>query len=99
MSILDKVYVGFVVTLLLGIVCLDVTHFPVWPKTWVLPFSHGLEQYYIETYNDPLSAGISTPNGWQSGMYFFEQLHIPFLLYFLFGKGAPSLPPFLYRPP
>jgi len=53
-----------------------------------MPFSHALEQYYIKTYNDPMSASLSTPNGWQTGVYFFEMLHTPFLLYFLFGKDG-----------
>jgi len=87
MALLDKVYAAFVCTLLLGIVCLDVMHWPLWPKGWIMPFSHALEQYYIKTYNDPMSASLSTPNGWQTGVYFFEMLHTPFLLYFLFGKG------------
>ena len=89
---LDYLYNVYSVALLAGIICLDVLHFPVWNKNWALPFSHSLEQYYIKTYNDPLSAGLSTPNGWQSAMYLFEQLYIPFLFYQLFGKGI-----FLYH--
>ena len=88
-KILDKVYIVFTLALLMGVVCLDNMHFPVWPKTWHLPFSPGLEAYYIRTSNDPLSAGLSVPNGWQNGMYFAEQLQIPFMLYFLFGKSTP----------
>ena len=86
-KILDKVYVLFVLALVIGVLCLDNMHFPVWPKTWHLPFSPALEAYYIRTANDPLSAGLSVPNGWQNGMYFAEQLQIPFMLYFLFGKS------------
>jgi hypothetical protein len=92
-KILDKVYVLFVLALVMGVLCLDNMHFPVWPKTWHLPFSPALEEYYIRTTNDPLSAGLSVPNGWQNGMYFAEQLQIPFMLYFLFGKShLPCLP-------
>jgi hypothetical protein len=87
MAIMDKIYSAFVITLLLGLVALDILHWPFWPKTWVPPFSHPLEQWYIKTYNDPVLAGLGTPNGWQDGMYFCEQLHLPFLLYFLFGKS------------
>jgi hypothetical protein len=86
-SLLDKLYTVFIFTLLFGIVTLDVLHWPLWPKAWILPFSQGLEEYYVKTYNDPLSGSFSVPNGWQSGMYFCEQLHLPFLLYYLFGKG------------
>jgi hypothetical protein len=34
-----------------------------------------------------LSANLPVPNGWQNGMYFCEQVHLPFLLYFLFAEG------------
>jgi hypothetical protein len=84
---LDILYYTFVLTLLLGIVALDVLHWPVWNKDWHFSFSTSLEQFYIKTYNDPLSANLPIPNGWQNGMYFCEQLHLPFLLYYLFGKG------------
>src|SRR5215471_9666356 len=87
-GVLDKLYAVFVLVLLLGIVCLDVLHWPVWPKTWVPPFSRDLELFHIKTFNDPLSANLPVPNGWQSGMYFCEQLHLPFLVYFLFSKST-----------
>ena len=93
-SVLDKLYITFVVVFLLGIVALDTLHWPVWPKTLVPSFSRGLELFHIKTFNDPLSANLPVPNGWQSGTYFCEQLHVPFLLYFLFGKG--NIPPFQY---
>jgi len=86
-SILDKLYIVFVIVLLMGLVTLDVMHWPVWPKSWILPFSPGLEQFHIKKFNDPLSANLPVPNGWQSGMYFCEQLHLPFLFYFLFAKS------------
>jgi hypothetical protein len=90
-KILDQVYNVYCIALLAGIVCLDVMHFPLWPKSWIFSFSPRLEQYHIRTFNDPLSANLPVPNGWQSGMYFFEQLYIPFLFYQLFAKSAPRL--------
>jgi hypothetical protein len=91
-SLLDKLYIVNVVALLVGIVTLDVMHFPVWPKDLFFSWSPAFEQYHIRNTNDPLSAGLPVPNGWQSGMYFCEQLYIPFLLYFLFAKGNPPSP-------
>ena len=89
--LLDILYKVFFILLLVGIVCLDMRHWPVWPNDWVLPFSEALEEYHIRKYNDPLSANLPVPNGWQSGMYFCEQLHLPFLIYFLFAKSKPPL--------
>ena len=83
---LDILYIVFVLALLFGIGTLDVIHWPVWPKAWVPEYMHGLERFNVRKFNDPLSAGLSIPNGWQSAMYLCEQLHLPFLLYFLFGK-------------
>lgn len=90
LKLLDKIYTLFAIMLLAGMVALDHMHWPVWPKAWILPFSIRIEQYYIKTYNDPLSANLSVPNGWQWGIYFFEQLDVPFLLYYLFAKGMKS---------
>ena len=87
-NVLDKLYAVFVIVLLLGIVGFDVLHWPVWPKAWVPAFSRDLELFHIKTFNDPLSANLPVPNGWQSGMYFCEQLHLPFLFYFLFSKST-----------
>jgi hypothetical protein len=87
-NVLDKLYIVFVIVLLLGIVGFDVLHWPVWPKAWVPSFSRDLELFHIKTFNDPLSANLPVPNGWQSGMYFCEQLHLPFLFYILFAKST-----------
>lgn len=77
----------FCFMLLAGIIALDTLHFPFWPNFLIPPWSHPLEEFYVKTYNDPLSGGYSIPNGWQSGMYFFEQLYTPFLFYQWFGKS------------
>lgn len=87
-NVLDKLYIVFVLTLLIGIVCFDILHWPVWPKSWIPSFAPSCEQYHIKTFNDPLSGNLPFPNGWQSGMYFCEQVHLPFLLYFLFAKST-----------
>ena len=86
-NILDKVYLVFVITLLIGIPVLDVIHWPVWPKGWYFQFGYNFEQWGLTKVNDPLIAGLGSPNGWFSGMYFLEQLHLPFLLYFVFAKS------------
>jgi hypothetical protein len=86
-NILDKLYLVFVITLLLGLVVLDLIHWPIWPKGWYFQFGYDLEQWTVTKFNDPLLAGLATPNGWFSGMYFLEQLHLPFLLYFVFAKS------------
>jgi len=85
--VLDILYIVFVLALLFGIGTLDVIHWPVWPKAWVPEYMHRIEQFNVKKFNDPLSASLSIPNGWQSAMYLCEQLHLPFLLYFLFGKS------------
>src|SRR5271155_1515294 len=90
----DILYIVFVLALLFGIGTLDVIHWPVWSKAWVPEYMHRIEQFNIQKFNDPLSASLSVPNGWQSAMYLCEQLHLPFLLYFLFGKSNGSLPLF-----
>ena len=91
-KVLDILYIVFVLALLFGIGTLDVIHWPVWSKAWVPEYMHRIEQFNIQKFNDPLSASLSVPNGWQSAMYLCEQMHLPFLLYFLFGKcKLPSL--------
>lgn len=85
---LDVLYKVFFVTLLLGIVTMDVEHWPLWRKEWTPAYFGQIERWYVKKYNDPILAGYATPNGWMSAMYFCEQLHLPFLLYFLFAKSA-----------
>jgi hypothetical protein len=86
-DILNKVYIIFILMQVCGAIVLDVMHFPVWPKGLHFPFSPSVEQWYIKRHNDPLSAGLPTPNGWQTGMYLCEQFHTAFFVYFLFAKG------------
>ena len=77
-KLLDKLYIAFVVSLLFGIVVFDVMHWPLWPKNWYFQFGHDLEQWSIRNYNDPIAARLPIPNGWVTGVYFFEQLQRPF---------------------
>jgi hypothetical protein len=88
--ILDSLYVVFILMQLAGAVVFDVLHFPIWPNGFHFPFSPAVEQWYIAKHNDPLSAGLPTPNGWQTGMYLCEQFHAAFFIYFLFAKGDDS---------
>jgi hypothetical protein len=85
--LLDYVAHIYCIMLLVGIVSLDTLHFPFYPKSWIPPWSQGLEEWYVKTYNDPLSGSYSTPNGWQTGMYLMEMLYTPFLFYQWFGKS------------
>ena len=86
-KLLDKFYSVFVLSLILGIVVFDIMHWPLWPKNWYFQFGYKLEQWLIQNYNDPISGRLSFPNGWASGVFCFEQFHLPFLFYFLFAKG------------
>jgi hypothetical protein len=86
-QILDIVYIVFVCLLLFGIATMDVLHWPLWRQEWTPAYFAQIENWYVKNYNDPLLAGYATPNGWISAMYFCEQLHLPFLFYFLFGKS------------
>jgi hypothetical protein len=84
---LNYLYKVFVFSLILGLVLVDLPRWPVWPKSWVPPYSQPIETKFANAYNDPLFKGYGFPNGWFAGIYFWEQLHWPFLFYYLFGKG------------
>ena len=88
--VIDKIYTAFFLISLFFAVTLDVMHFPFWPKGFYFASGERLEQWYLRTFGDPIYGRLS--NGWVDGMFFLEQLQIPFWIAFAFLKGPPPLP-------
>jgi hypothetical protein len=87
--VLDRIYLVFLVITLLFAALFDVSHFPFWPSGWYFTFGRQFEQWYINKFKDPIYSGLQSPNGWADGMFFLEQLQIPFWVYLVFVKGLP----------
>jgi hypothetical protein len=90
-KVLDYTYFVFLVITLFFAALFDVSHFPFWPSGWYFSWGRQFEQWYVNKFGDPIYARLSFPNGWVNGMFFLEQLQIPFWIYLLFVKSSPSV--------
>jgi hypothetical protein len=84
---LDRIYQVFLIITLFFAALFDVSHFPFWPNGWYLTFGRQFELWYIGKFKDPIYAGLPDPKGWADGMFFLEQLQIPFWIYLVFAKS------------
>ena len=87
-KILDQIYFVFLVVTLFFAALFDVSHFPFWPTGWYFSWGRQFELWYIDTFKDPIYARLPFPNGWANGMFFLEQVQIPFWIYLVFVKSS-----------